>query len=213
MQPVADTIRLRAGEFINSLSRSDDEATLDIPNRGRLGVGDRVRVEISFGPMADEVDVFGEVERSDISRTGERNVSIRLNPESSSKLRYIQEVLGGGREAKARRHRRLPSSLAVRWDHGDAAKAAHLLDISAGGAFVVSDDPPAVGEHVFIQMRTRDILKPLRIESVVSWVRKASPEAHKGFGVAFKLPNAASASVLNQVVREHESAFAGHDWL
>ena len=164
----------------------------------------------------DEVDVFGAVERTDISRTGERNVSIQLSSESSAKLQYVQEVLGGAREAKARRHRRMPSSLSVRWsvhwDDGKAVKTTHLLDISVGGAFVVSDTPPAVGEHIFIQMRTRDILKPLRIKSVVSWVRETSPETHQGFGVAFKLPDPASASALSLVVREHESAFSGHDW-
>ena len=212
MSAISETIRIRAGEFVSSLRRSDADAWLDLEHRGRLDTGDRVRVEISFGPMADEVDVFGEVQQTKSAEGSGRWVSIELARESADQLRYVQEVLGGGREAAARRHRRLPSSLSVRWGAQDATTQTHLLDISAGGAFIVSDQPPQVGEKVCVQLRTNDLLKPLRMDSVVSWVRKVELPERSGFGVSFKVPDAASASVLSAVVREHETAFAGHDW-
>jgi Tfp pilus assembly protein PilZ len=212
MRAAADTIRIRAGEFINSLRRSDDEAWLDLEHRGRLDTGDAVRVEVSFGPMADEVDIFGEVSSTSSGDSSARWLSIELARDCEDQLRYVQEVLGGNREAAARRHRRLPSSLAVRWGSEDGPRATHLLDISAGGAFIVSEELPEIGKEILVQFRTRDILKPLRIQSTVSWVRPAPSAERRGFGVSFKVPDAASASMLSRVVREHETAFAGHDW-
>lgn len=211
MRKVEGTLRLKAGEFASSMRRTTDRVELELVNRERLGPGDRVRVEVSFGPLADEVNVFGEVQHTnDASLAAERKVLVRLDVGCDEQVRYIEEVLGGGREAAARRHRRLPSSLGVRWDDGASPRTTHLLDISAGGAFIVSEDLPKVGETVSVQLRTGDILNPLRIESIVSWVRPAPSEDRRGFGVSFRVSDAEAASRLNRVVREHEQAFVGH---
>lgn len=211
MRTVERTLRLKAGEFASSMRRTSGRVQLELPNRERLGPGARVRVEVSFGPLADEVNVFGEVQHTNESvAASDRKVQIALDADCEDQVRYIEEVLGGGREAAARRHRRLPSSLGVRWDNGASPCTTHLRDISAGGAFIISEDLPSVGATISVQLRTGDILNPLRIESIVSWVRPANTQGRRGFGVSFRVSDAQAASRLNRVVREHEQAFAGH---
>lgn len=165
-----------------------------------------VLIEVSFGPLADEVNVMSVVVEGDEPKASQ--TVLETLSQSDEQLRYIDDVLGGTREAAVRRHRRLPSSLAVKWDRKLTPRVSRLLDISVGGAFILSEDLPDIGDQVTVQLRTGDVTAPLRVQSTVSWIRGGRGD-RRGFGVSFKLADMGTATRLKDVVREHESAFAG----
>lgn len=169
--------------------------------------------------MADEVDLFGEVHSGEDSE-----LEVVIDADSEAQLTYVVAVLGGGREAAARRHRRLPSSLPVKWGNEQLRHDSRLVDISTGGAFIAyPGDLPPVGEQVIVQIRTGDLNATLRVESTVTWIRgprrvadsgplgkagRSGDPGPRGFGVCFRISDAELANRLKDVVREHESAFA-----
>jgi hypothetical protein len=112
-------LRLRADEQL--LDRIAPEAPgdagrLQLRSRENVLVGEAVRVEISFGPLADEVTLACVVARVEPNEHGGPDtVELRIVADHGERVAYIREVLGGQREASARKHRRVPTDLPVRW--------------------------------------------------------------------------------------------------
>ena len=178
-----------------------EPARLRVPSRERVAVGDRVRVEFSFGPLADEVEMRGRVIEIEAQSDGRPPiVIIRLLGTDTDRIQYVLDVLDGERAASARTHRRIPVDFEVRWRWGDAQYASRVRDLSRGGAFIVSRALPAVGSRVDVEIRPPGT--SLNFDAVVSWVKGDGDVT--GFGVNFKLPDRAMAQRLSHVVREHE---------
>lgn len=200
------TVRLRAAEF----ARATDEASageLLIATRGNVSPGTRVRVEVSFGPLADEVIFTGSV--TGVEGGPRPRVGVRLDEGQGHKLDYVAAVLDGGRQAAARRHRRLPSNIPVNWQVSGSMRSSRLRDISAGGAFILSQgqDPPSVGDRIEVVLHPGPALPRVRVASVVSWIHSDGERA--GFGVSFRPADPRIARQLTEVVRHHESPVAG----
>lgn len=226
---------MRAPEFGTAFARDAGTPRVSLPARSRVQRGDRVRLEVSFGPLADEVDLFGIVAESSDDAS-----QLELDDACAAQLAYVLDVLGGQRQAAARRHRRLASSLPVRWSLAaggasvapspsasspapyesgtgmdiprmppressgpQASRGSQLADISSGGAFIVSTLLPQVGDLVVVQLRSGDVLAPLRVESEVTWVRDVQGP-RRGFGVAFRPQDPTLAKRLQALVRAHE---------
>jgi Tfp pilus assembly protein PilZ len=178
--------------------------------RERLNQEDDVYLEISFGPLSDEVLLRGRIEQvRNATDEGGNIVEVRFLPGQASRLRYIEEVLSGARKAAARGSRRHPSRLSVNWQLGGQRFLSRLRDISRGGAFILSTEPPTVGARVPITLRPEDG-PPLQVHSIVSWIRPVGEHGKQiaGFGVSFKPADPATAKRLSEVVRLHETPAA-----
>jgi hypothetical protein len=201
-------LRLRADDRLVELLRSGPglvDAHLEVPSRETVASGERVRVEISFGALADEVDLGGEVVAVRPAEDGKPNtVIIAIDRDDARRVAYVRQVLGGERNASARSHRRVPVDFVVRWRHGDARYTSRLRDISRGGAFIVSRALPEIGAELEVEIRCDDARAPtLAVDAVVTWVRREGDPV--GFGVSFRLPSREVAAELTRVVREREA--------
>ena len=193
-------LRLRADERLASRFEDGGAGTggrLVVKSREALSRCEPVRVEISFGPLADEIVLAGRVEDVEEQLMGAPRITIQIAAEHRDRANYVRKVLSGARPAQARNYRRVPTDLAASWRHDGQRVASRIRDISRGGAFLVSRDVPAVGTRVFVE-----ISDGLQLEGVVSWVRDRGRES--GFGVCFKLRDREVAAELQRVVREQD---------
>lgn len=184
-------------------AQASEAARLEVPSREPVERGEAVRIEISFGPLSDEVELDGRVEEI-VTRPDGRPplVVVVLAREHASRVRYVRQVLDGIRHASARAHRRVPVDMEVRWHCGRARHASRISDLSRGGAFILSREPPAVGSEVGVEIRISPHHRALSFSAVVSWVRGEGEDP--GFGVSFRLQDRAAAAALTRVVKQHE---------
>lgn len=196
-------LRLRGDERLLGGIGKDAETgapRLRIFTRERVRTGDRVRVEVSFGALADEVVLSGQV--TEIESGEAPRVDIRIVAEHAERVRYVREVLSGDRVAAARSHRRVVASLSVRWSEAGVGRDGRISDLSRGGAFIVSDRPPQIGAVVDLDLDLGGAER-LQVSSVVSWIRRAGTQP--GFGVSFRLKDRDAAARLTEAVRRLES--------
>lgn len=204
-------LRLRADERLATRFESasvGDAGRLIVSSREPLIRGEAITVEISFGPLADEVELSGEVDAIEARDDAAPRVTIRIRRDHRSRVEYVQKVLAGARDASARNHRRIPTDLAASWRAGGhritSRVASRIRDLSRGGAFIVSRHVPQVGDNVWVEIGPNNGTSALEVEGTVSWVRNGGREA--GFGVSFKLRDRSIAAALHQVVRDQERA-------
>jgi hypothetical protein len=200
-------LRLRADDRLVELLRAGPglvDAHLEVPSRESVTSGERVRVEISFGALADEVELGGEVVAVRPAEGGKPStVVIAIDRDDARRVAYVRQVLGGERNASARAHRRVPVDFVVRWRHGDARYTSRLRDISRGGAFIISRALPDIGSELEIEIRCDARAPTLALDATVTWVRREGEPV--GFGVCFHLANREIAAELSRVVREREA--------
>ncbi len=199
-------LRLRADQALASrLSVGPGErALLEIPTREALVPGDPLQLEVSIGPLVDEVEMSGVVQFMRPAPAGETPTAVvRIEPSHLHRARYLQAVLEGERAASARAHRRVQVDLAVRWRSNGSRHLSRLHDLSRGGAFVVSRTLPPVGTTVELEL---DGASALTIAGVVTRVRE--DPRRPGFGMCFKLSDRTCAAALSEVIRAHEPVAA-----
>ncbi len=183
--------------------RPNEAGRMRFASREVVEHGEPVDIEVSFGPMADEVVLHGSVcavhPRDGLAPL----VEIAFPEREKHRVDYIRQILNGHREASARRHRRVPVDIDVRWRWGDARYASRVRDLSRGGAFIASRCLPQVGARVHVELRPgASNTPPLLLGAVVSWVRQEGRVT--GFGVHFKLQDRDTAARLQSVVRDLE---------
>lgn len=208
-------LRLQADERLAKMlqlgTRASEAGRLLVPSREGIERGAVVRVEISFGPLADEIVLRGVVVGS--TPRGDRApvIDIEIATEHAPRVRYIHEVLAHGREATARNSRRVLSQVQATWRWGLGSHAACIGDISKGGAFIRSGAPPSVGSTIRLELNDTmvqvdsvqvDRGGALELEATVAWVGRS--QGHRGFGVKFRVVDRALAHRIAQLVRWHE---------
>jgi hypothetical protein len=206
----ARLLRLQADERLIKLLEIDAStsgtALLTIPSRESIDVGAEIRVEISFGPMADEITLRGLVEQ--ITARGDRAplIAIRIDPDHAARVRYIHEVLSEGRQATARKSRRVAADVQATWYWGLGSHATRLSDISKGGAFIRSGAPPSTGSAITLELNDSMVdggaAGPLKLDAVVAWAGRS--QGRRGFGVKFRIVDRTQASRIAALVRWHE---------
>jgi hypothetical protein len=204
-------LRLRADERLAEMlepSRASGEAGfIKVPSRETVGIGDSIRVEISFGAMADEIVLRGAVDAI-IERDAGRApiVAICVVSDHAARLRYVFEVVSNGRAATARASRRVPSQIPATWFWGVGSHATRIGDISRGGAFIRSTAPPAVGSKLKLQLNDRMVevrrRGALELEAIVAWT--GSSQGARGFGVKFRILDREQAERVAALVRWQE---------
>lgn len=197
----------RLGKMLQLSSRQLETSHLRVPSREAIELGSVIRVEISFGPLADEIILRGVVKQH--TPRGERAplIDIEIAEEHAARARYVHEVLAEGRHASARASRRVNSQVQATWYWGLGSHAARIGDISKGGAFIRSGAPPSVGSAIGIELNDsmvedRRAYGPLKLDATVAWVGRS--QGHRGFGVKFRVLDRSLATRIAQLVRWHE---------
>ncbi|PRQ04154.1 PilZ domain protein [Enhygromyxa salina] len=203
-------LRMQADERLATMLRvaesAADGGVLSVPSRESVAAGDAIRVEVSFGAMADEIVLRGAVEGT--TPRGDRAplVVIRIAKVHAARVRYVHQVLTSGREATARSSRRVRADIQATWYWGLGSHATRLSDISKGGAFIRSGAPPSTGSELELELNDSmvqsDGAGSLRIEATVAWVGRN--QGARGFGVKFRILDRIVASRIAALVRWHE---------
>ena len=192
-------------EMLEPATSAHEGGRLHVPTREPLARGQTVRVEVGFGPMADEIILRGVVEQVRDQASRERLVSVRIDWTHGVRVRYILEVLNEGRQASARKSRRVPSSLHATWTNDRGTRTSRLQDISKGGAFVQSPMPPPAGSSLQLALaEPSNKGEPLVVEGLVAWTGRS--QGQRGFGVKFCPADRSLAGRIAALVREQERA-------
>jgi Tfp pilus assembly protein PilZ len=198
-------LRLRADDKLRAMfSFPDGESAgrLEVPSRENLTRGEVIRLEISLGPMADEVVLKGAVASIE-PRDGQSPVIvIAVDPKHAARTRYIAAVLADERPATARRYRRVEARLPVRWQQGLFRYNDSTVDLSQGGAFVASAQQPGLETELSLTLGLPDG-SDLTMRSAVVWLGKG--QGIDGFGVRFVDRDPVTARTLAEVVRNIEN--------
>ena len=90
-----------------------------------------------------------------------------------------------------REHKRVPLDCPIRCELSDVSTIdARAKDISLGGMFVFSDQPPPFGAELTIVAQLPHSKGPLRLPAVVRWSNS------EGFGVQFGLLGAVATHAI-----------------
>ncbi|MGH1341149.1 MAG: PilZ domain-containing protein [Nannocystales bacterium] len=202
------TLRVRGAEVRGAFVEhgAHEAARLRLAIRESLVVGEAVSLEISFGPLVDEVTVDASVASIEVdAEGGTAQVVVSIALDELGRTTYVREVLTGTRDASTRRHRRVPVDIEVRWTWNGSRYASRARDLSRGGAFIESRVLPAIGSKVDVELRLPDEPATLALDGEVAWQRTRTGSL--GFGVCFKLPDRGVAAQLQDAVRECEITF------
>ena len=115
------------------------------------------------------------------------------------KIQFLKRVATGEVKLTARRrHVRLPVLVEIRWRRRGERdfKTAALSEISEGGALLLTQDKPDVGEAVIIEITPPGSARPLEI---LAEVRNASNE--DGVGLEFMARDMGGVHRLREVIR------------
>jgi Tfp pilus assembly protein PilZ len=201
------TLRLRADANLREIVRPPNgyngAGEFVVPTREAVFVGQEIKIEVSLGALADEVAVDGVV--TDVVMRGDGAaplVTIYVVQADLPRMRYLLDVLEGVRSPTARRHRRIPIELDVRWWWGLRAFTHRASGLSCGGTFIAAEDAPRAGFRTEVEIRLDSKTAPLRMPASVVWLGETT--RGRGFGVQFHVPDATSAERLRNVVRDFE---------
>lgn len=83
-------------------------------------------------------------------------------------------------------------------------RSGRVSDLGMGGAFITTNDPPAIGTGVWLTFGSPTAWDPLELPAEVRWLKEGAPA---GFGVRFRDLTRAQANALSELVRDNP--FAG----
>jgi hypothetical protein len=102
--------------------------------------------------------------------------------------------------ADRRVHARAPVSMKVVRRDGGRASVYYTRDVSAGGLFVLSNDPPNSGQKVSLELWVPTLLEPVLVEcTVIRAVRGEDETSLGGFAVEFGTIDSHARTVLERL--------------
>lgn len=130
------------------------------------------------------------------SESGQRFAGIGLLSSEVEK----REALLNGRAAPAnsteRRSPRFATTLRVTYRSATDFVVDYARNISSGGAFIESRNPPAIGRQILFKVYPPGRDTPIDLAGKVAWVQPG-----KGFGVSFAKDDPSSMRELERLVR------------
>ena len=162
---------------------SYDDGVVTVATRTDAVLGEAILVEISFPGLPNRALMRATVDGLLIDEEGLR---VKISAEDVTTCDFMLKIARGELKMSAHReHKRFPASLEVRYTT-DVGKDEHkgvVDDLGAGGTFVLTQTPPAVGTKVALTIEVPDS-KDVHASGIVAWV-KTGPGANAGFGVDF----------------------------
>jgi Tfp pilus assembly protein PilZ len=166
-------------EFLTSYHPADG-GTLSTRTRTDGTIGEDVLIEISFPGLPNRVLVRAQV----MGIAFEHGLRFAFAPADATTRDFLLQVANGevSLEVVHRDHARFPAALHASWAvSGGVASPTLVEDLSAGGAFVRADAPPAVASEVELSI-TAPGGETLVARGTVAWLRQGK---NPGFGVEF----------------------------
>lgn len=169
-----------AADFLAAYHPADG-GTLSTRTRTDGTIGERVLLEVSFPGLPNRVLVRADV----VGIAFEHGLRFAISPDDDLTRDFLVGLAGGEIRVEStvhRDHARFPAALGASWQVDDGpTTAATVEDLSAGGAFVLAETPPAMGATVSVTITT-PAGEHLALTGHVAWIRHGK---HPGFGVDF----------------------------
>jgi Tfp pilus assembly protein PilZ len=184
------TLRFSSGrDFLSCYTHDDPDGALLVRTRTPLEAGEIVILDVGFPELPNRFLLQGEVATRDTAH----GAWVRIASQDRSVRDFVVGVAQGELEPvplASRKHPRYPIGLPVDWrleqraaSEGHSTVLASIEDLSAAGAFVRTEAPPAVGSELEVLLTGPDG-ETLRIPARVGWTR-AGALAPDGMGVVF----------------------------
>lgn len=174
-----------------------DGGSLSTKTRTDAQIGEEVLIEISFPGLPNRALVRAQV----MGISFEQGLRFAFATADESTRDFLLAVARG--EAKVetahRDHARFPAALKATWSvRGSVPQSTTIEDVSAGGAFLRSDQPPAVATEVELTITAPGGV-PLDATGTVAWIRQGKDP---GFGVEFHDMAGETGRKLRQLLRQ-----------
>lgn len=182
-------------EFLSSYHPADG-GTLSTRTRTDGNIGEDVLIEISFPGLPNRALVRAQV----MGIAFEHGLRFAFAPADVTTRDFLLQVANGevSVEPVHRDHTRFPSALHATWAlPGGVASPTLVEDLSAGGAFVRAESPPAVATEVELSI-TAPGGETLVAHGSVAWLRQGK---NPGFGVEFSELTAETGRKLRAMLR------------
>ncbi len=166
-------------EFLASYHPADG-GSLSTRTRTDATIGEEILIEVSFPGLPNRALVRAQV----MGIAFEHGLRFAFAPADVTTRDFLLEIARGQItvEATHRGHTRFPATLQATWSlSGGAAQPTTVEDLSAGGAFVRSAEPPAVATQVDLAIST-PVGDTLVATGTVAWIRQGKDP---GFGIEF----------------------------
>lgn len=169
-----------AEEFLAAYHPADG-GSLSTRTRTDGTIGEPVLVEVSFPGLPNRALV-----RADVTGIAfEHGLRFTIDPADHTTRDFLLGIARGDIHVGTtvhRDHARFPAALDAAWRLGDGAPVTTTCeDLSAGGAFLRAETPPAIGADVAVTITTPHG-EPLHAGGKVAWTRQGKDP---GFGVDF----------------------------
>ncbi len=94
------------------------------------------------------------------------------------------------------RDRRVEIGFRSTADPGRSFRAAETGDIGLGGAFILCDDPPAIGTAIDVEIRVPSSTETIAVHAEVRWI--STEEGARGMGIKFEALDVESLLALSE---------------
>ncbi|MBP8807988.1 MAG: PilZ domain-containing protein [Kofleriaceae bacterium] len=194
-----------AADFLAAYHPADG-GTLSTRTRTDGNIGERVLLEVSFPGLPNRALVRADV----VGIAFEHGLRFALAVDDATTRDFLVGLATGEVRVEAtvhRDHARFPASLSATWHvEGAPATVTTVEDLSAGGAFVLAEVPPAIGAAVAVTI-TAPSGEALPLTGHVAWTRHGK---RPGFGVDF-VPTTGDVGRTLRALLRHASETATVD--
>ena len=99
-----------------------------------------------------------------------------------------------------RKHPRVPIGVIVRVENNGSSRRYYSKDISAGGVYLLAENPMAEETSVELELYLPLISSPVHASGEVVWIQRQNPS---GFAVQFKEISEAAQDLIRWVVERY----------
>lgn len=188
-------------EFLDSYTDEEPCGALFCPTTTKLKQNQAVVVEVNFPGLPNKTMLRGRVIwwRAALPRLRVRaGAQVAIEEDDGDKLAFVVSVAQGAKiEVVKRRHQRIPVAVEVRWRQVDAADyfSANLLDISVGGALLVTEAPVEKDAEIVLELPLPGAANPQEIAA------RVTHDGPNGVGIRFLYRDGGGTQRLREVVR------------
>ncbi len=196
-------------EFLERFIPTFPNGGLFYPTRKALELGSSVVLDIRMPLLKDAVLIRGQVawrQRGKRGTTQRAGLGIEFAESELGKRDHLLALARGEvqPEEAQRKHRRLPVAIEVGWrvPNQPQRHLSSLDDIGAGGVFICTEEKPATGTPLVLEL-SAPRGGSQSIEGRVAWRRDTGVE---GVGVEFRCRDIGGMRRLRELIRRIESS-------
>lgn len=196
-------------EFLERFQDTFANGGLFYPTRKALEVGTSVVLDIRMALLKDAVLIRGHVAWRQRGKRGtpqRAGLGIEFENNETGKRDHLLALARGDRqpEEAQRKHRRLPVAIEIGWRVPSETQRhqSSLDDIGAGGLFIRTDQRPAHGTPLVLEL-SAPMGGSQSIEGRVAWTRNTGIP---GVGVEFRCRDIGGMRRLRELIRRIESS-------